>query len=603
MLLSVSINFYNLSANRWGNAFYSGAAQAGSQSWRAWLFGSSDPHSAISVDKIPAALWIDGLSVRVFGENSFAMFMPQAVMGAACVLLVFAIVTRGVGIVGGVAAGLTLAITPVAAEMFRFNNPDALLTLLMTASIWATLRAIEREQARWLIFAGALTGTAFLAKMLQGVMLAPILAGLYLLVSPLALRQRFVHLAAAGAAMVAASGWYLLLVELTPSRHRPFVSSTLDNSIVSLALGYNGLGRLTGEEIPSWLAGDAEVGAVRPDNGPTRLMSGEIASQISWLIPSAIVLGLLGLALTSRRPRTDLLRAQLLAWGGWLVVVGGTFSMMKGIVHAYYTVALAPAVAGLFGVGAGIVWRNHRRRAVLAGGALAVLVGAAWSVALLRRVHSFHPQLKYVVVACAVAAVLALARHAYDRARTSGVIAMVLALVALSAGPAAFTAYTIKRPTQGPIPVAGPPMDGGFNRRAPMWPRPGHGFHGPVEAAVVSPPLRRAVEASPARWPVAIIGATRAALFQLGTDRAVLPIGGYSGLDPYPTVRQFQEMASDGRVRWLYTSPGPAAVGLKSPRSQAYLIYAWVQSSCPVATIDTTPFFDLSRCRAESLHR
>ena len=83
-------SLWGLSASGWANAFYSAAVQAGSQSWSAFFFGSFDAANAITVDKPPAALWVMALSVRLFGLNSFAILMPQALMGVASVAVVYA---------------------------------------------------------------------------------------------------------------------------------------------------------------------------------------------------------------------------------------------------------------------------------------------------------------------------------------------------------------------------------------------------------------------------------------------------------------------------------------------------------------------------------
>ena len=76
---------WNLGASGWANSFYAAAVQAGSQSWTALLFGSSDAANAITVDKTPAALWVMGISVRLFGFNAWSMLVPQALMGVAAV--------------------------------------------------------------------------------------------------------------------------------------------------------------------------------------------------------------------------------------------------------------------------------------------------------------------------------------------------------------------------------------------------------------------------------------------------------------------------------------------------------------------------------------
>src|SRR5947209_20315099 len=208
-----------LSANGYANQFYAAAAQAGSASWKAWFFGSLDAGNAITVDKPPASLWVMDLSIRLFGLNSWALLVPQALMGVATVALVVAAVQRTVRRPGpALFAGLAMALTPVAAAMFRFDNPDALLVLLLTASAYAVVRALEGPRAaRWLALAGALVGFAFLAKMAQAFLVLPGFALVYLLLGPAGLGRRLLNLLGAGAALVLAGGWWVAIVQLWPA--------------------------------------------------------------------------------------------------------------------------------------------------------------------------------------------------------------------------------------------------------------------------------------------------------------------------------------------------------------------------------------------------
>ena len=240
---------WNLSASGWANAFYSAAAQAGASDWTAMLFGSSDAANAITVDKTPAALWIIDVSVRLFGLNPWSVLVPQALEGVAAVALLYATVRRVSGPGAGLLAGTVLALTPVAALMFRFNNPDALLVLLLVAAAYCVGRACEKGSSPWwLIAAGVAVGFGFLAKMLQAFLVLPGFAAAYLIAAHRPVRGRVVDLLGALIAVIVSGGWYLLLVELWPTSSRPYIGGSQHNSIVELALGYNGLGRLTGDE-------------------------------------------------------------------------------------------------------------------------------------------------------------------------------------------------------------------------------------------------------------------------------------------------------------------------------------------------------------------
>ncbi|HYA68624.1 MAG TPA: glycosyltransferase family 39 protein, partial [Acidimicrobiales bacterium] len=171
----------------WANSFYSAAVQAGTRSWKAFFFGSSDAANFITVDKPPAALWVMELTARAFGLNSWSILVPQALEGVATVGLVFLTVRRWFKPAAGLIAGMVVALTPVAALMFRYNNPDALLVLLLTGAVYATVRALERGTTRWLVLAGALVGTGFITKMMQAFVIVPALGLVYLLAGPPAL--------------------------------------------------------------------------------------------------------------------------------------------------------------------------------------------------------------------------------------------------------------------------------------------------------------------------------------------------------------------------------------------------------------------------------
>src|SRR4051794_20121529 len=250
MLLAATAVLYlwNLSASGWANEFYAASAQAGSQSWKAWLFASLDAGNAITVDKPPAAMWAMGLSMRIFGVNSWSLLVPEALMGVASVALLYAAVRRWFGPVAGLLAGATLAVTPVAVLMFRFDNPDALLVLLMTAAAYATVRAVENGSWKWLALTGVLVGFGFLTKMMQAFLVLPGFALVYLVAAPIDRWRRVRDLLIAGAALVVSGGWFVLLVSLWPAASRPYIAGSTNNTLWQLAIGYNGLGRIFGGE-------------------------------------------------------------------------------------------------------------------------------------------------------------------------------------------------------------------------------------------------------------------------------------------------------------------------------------------------------------------
>ena len=469
-LLTVTAALYlaGLSRNGWANDFYSAAVQAGTTSWKAFFFGSLDSSNFITVDKTPASLWVMELSARAFGLNYWSLLVPQALAGVATVAVLYAAVRRWSGAGAALLAGAVMASTPVAALMFRFNNPDALLTLLMAAACYAMVRAIESGRTRWIALAGALIGLGFLTKMMQAFLVLPAFALAYLVAGPPRLGRRIWQLLAGAAVLVAAAGWWIAAVMLTPAADRPYVGGSTNDSILQLALGYNGLGRLDGNETGSVGFGAGRSPAFSGATGLGRLFGTDMGGQISWLLPAAL-LALAALAWASRRaPRTDRTRAAVLLWGGWLLITGLVFSFMAGIIHPYYTVALAPPIGALVGIGATRLWRARARWAARGALAAGVTVTALWSSALLDRTPAWHPRLRAVIGAAgliAAAALLAgpaLARRARTaRGRTAlGAAPVSLALLAAFAGPVAYSLDTAAAAHTGAIPSAGPALAG-----------------------------------------------------------------------------------------------------------------------------------------------
>ncbi len=586
-----------LSRNGWANAFYSAAVQAGSKSWKAALFGSSDAANSITVDKPPAALWPMEISVRLFGLNSWSLLVPQVLLGVATVALLCIAVRRTFGPAAGLLAGGLLAVTPVVTLMFRYNNPDALLVFLTVAGAWAVLRAVEDGRTRWLVGCGILLGLGFLTKQLQVMLVAPGLAGTYLVAGPPRLAARVSQLLAGLAAMVIAAGWWVALVELTPAADRPYIGGSTDNSFLNLTFGYNGLSRLTGNH-PAGLPGSTGMAGPphpwsRSHAGFLRLFTGETGGQISWLLPSALILLVAGLLWHGRALRTDPARAQYLLWGGWLLVGGAVLSAMSGTYHDYYTVALAPAVAALVAVGITEGWRRREqlsaRLVVITAGA----VTAVWSSVLLGRTTDFVPALRWIVLIGGLGAAVALMMS------WSNVAATVLAAATL-AGPGAYCVQTVASAHQGGLVNAGPRLTGTDRPGPPAGVRGSGGIWAGMQSAEVDPDTKKMLtdDSGSYTWIAATQGANRAAAYQLATGDPVMPIGGFAGRDPAPTLEQFQRYVAEHRIHYFIDSPrGTGANEPKPPSptpSQADHITDWVESMFKPHALDGVTVYDLS---------
>lgn len=608
LLATAAFWMIGLSSNGWGNSFYSAAVQAGTQSWKAFLFGSSDAANTITVDKPPASLWVMEISTRLFGVNSLAIQLPQVLLGVASVALLYAAVRRPFGPAAGLIAGALLALTPVATLMFRYNNPDALLVFLMVAALWALLRGIDSGRTRWVVLCGALIGLGFLTKQLQVALIMPGLAVAYLLAAPRRLLTRTLQLLAGFAAAVVAAGWWVALVELWPASDRPYIGGSSNNSFLQLTLGYNGLGRILGGDagggggLPSPPPGSGPGGPGGPGGpmfgqaGITRMFSGESGSQISWLLPAALLLLVAGLVLCGRAPRTDTRRASYIAWGGWLLVTGLVFSFMSGIFHDYYTIALAPGVAAVVGIGAVHLWQNRDKRWVTMLLAVTVAVTTAWASVLLGRAPDFIPALRWVVVILGtVAAILFVVGAIRPGWTVSGrdlkTGAAGLAVIAALAGPVAYCIQTVGTAHSGPIIVAGPSNHGGM----PEFPgdRPMPGQSKPSEE--VSRML--AANSDDYTWVAAATGSLEASGYQLATGDPVMPIGGFGGADPAPTLQQFQQYVGDGRIHYYLESshPGmPSFDNASDSTSESALIGDWVKQHYTPTIVDGVTLYDLT---------
>ena len=449
---------WDLGASGWGNSFYAAAVQAGTKSWKAFFFGSFDSSNFITVDKSPGALWVMELSARVFGVNSWSILVPEALEGVATIGLVYLTVRRWFTPAAGLVAGAVAALTPAAVLMFRFNNPDALMVMLLTLAAYATVRAVDEDRLRWTVLAGSAVGFAFLAKMLEAFLVLPALGLVILVAGHGGLRRRALHLLVGGISVLVSAGWWLMAVVLTPAADRPYIGGSQNNSIWNLMFGYNGFGRLTGNETGSVGGGAAGTAGRWGPTGLTRLFGAEMGTQASWLLPAALLLLVVGLVVTRRAVRTNRTRAGLLLWGGWLLVAGLSFSLGQGIIHPYYTVALAPAIGGLVGAGGSLMWANRDRWLARAALAVGLAGTGVWAYILLDRTPTWLPWLRVVVLVAGLLSAGAIAAWPYLRHRwlAFGSVASVVAVVATLGGPLAYGLDTARTPHSGAIPSAGP---------------------------------------------------------------------------------------------------------------------------------------------------
>jgi len=615
--LTAILYLVNLTVSGYANTYYSAAALAGSQSWSAWFFGSIDSANFITIDKPPLGTMLIGLSVRLFGLSSSSILLPEALAGVGTVILLMATVRRTFGPAAAVIAGLVSALTPAAVLIFRYNNPDALLTLLLVGSAYAFIRSLERGSLRWVTVAAILVGFGFLTKYLQAWFVLPAFALTWLVATPGTLGRRFVGLVVAFVAVVAASGWWVVVMELIPAANRPYVGGSDTNSVLQLLLGYDGLGRIFG---PGGGGPGGGGGGFSGTPGLLRLFNPEFGGQVAWLLPVALASIGIGLVARRRFARNDPTRSAYLMWGLWLAVHVVVFSFMSGIIHTYYAVAMAPAIGALVGGGLVELWRL-RERVAWGGIALAAAVTGsavlAWQ--LLARTPTFAPGLGVAIVALSVLVGLVLVLSPTGPiSRRPALLAAAIGLAIMLAGPAAYAADTIQTAYAGGDPSAGPTAlgasgragfgggginpgggsaggglaDGGAGAGAGTGQAGGFGGglpdRGQVDSALIDYLVANRGNAT---WIVAVNGANEAGSIELSSGLPVMAMGGFSGGDPAPTLAQLQAYVTSGQLRYVIVGSG----GRGGPNGANSEITSWITTNGTVVdSVGNGTLYDLS---------
>ncbi|MCQ9389372.1 glycosyltransferase family 39 protein [Brevibacterium sp. 50QC2O2] len=642
LLLAALVYLWNLTVSGYGNAFYAAVVRAGSQDWTALLFGSLDAANGITVDKPPAAYWIPALFARIFGFSSFTVLFPQAVMGVATVWLVYCTVARTSGRAWGLLAGLLMTLSPVAVMMFRFDNPDAMLTLCLTLAAYLTVRAIQspRRADWWMLGCGLIIGLAFLTKMLQGFMTLPALGLAFLIAAPGGWLRRLRGLAVGVAGLIVPVVAYAGVFYAWPADERPYMAGTEGNDFWELVFGYNGLGRIFGgsgnggggmggqssdgnlvTKLFSLGLGGSNTG-FGGSTGILRLFNTGFGPEIAWLLPTAVILLVAGLIATRRAVRTDPSRAALIVWGGWLLVTVGVFSYMEGTIHPYYVVVLAPAIAGLTAVGAQAVLariQDDDRASATAGGeashghhaaaggrgsrafwyraglGAAVAAGGASAYYLLAvNGATWLPWLRWVLLIGSLLAAIAIT-VGLDQLRIAGfkhigAVVLTAALVFGAGGTAAWSLASVGNAYTGSIPASGPAVAGtgtGGGMGGGMGGGPG-GAGGQSQSELVD-----LLQQTTTTYSAAMSGATSAAELMISSDTEVLDIGGWNGSDSFPTLDEFKQLVADGEIAY-YISGGQGG----GPGGGNDEIAAWVADNYSSTTVGGSTVYDLTQAKS-----
>ncbi len=597
VLLAVAavLNLWALDQNGFANEYYSAAVRSMTESWSNFFFGSFDSAGVMNVDKPPLALWVQAASAKVFGVSSWSILVPQALMGVATVGITYDLVARRFGRLGGTIAGATLALTPIAVAISRHNNPDAMLALCGAGALWFLVKGLEDGRTRWLVASGVCIGLGFEAKMAAALLLVPAMGAAYLWVAPAGRLAAVKQLAAGGAAMVAVGLAWPMAVWLTPADSRPWVSGTSDNSIWSLIFGYNGLGRLFGQDGgPGGGAGGpgggggGMGGVFGGDTGALRLLNDALAGQAGWLLGFALAGGI-AVVVGSRLRRTD-------ARTGWIVAVGGAsltmavaFSRAEGIFHPYYVAQLAAPAAALVGAGA----------ATIAGRGLTMRVAAPLVIAVALLVELIvigrYDGLDWatpLIIGAALIAAVALATEIGPRWR-AGIVAAFVGVLLLA--PASWAVQTLGHSTSSTFPAGGPAeqsggMGGGPGGGGMGGAAMGGGGGGPMGGNASSVSTALAYARANGGGTVAVSSQNSAGqLMVQGDADELVAIGGFSGRESQVSAAWLADAVESGKVRWVLTDGGTSPGMANDGRVGSTQVMAAVQQACTAASSSAAP--------------
>jgi 4-amino-4-deoxy-L-arabinose transferase-like glycosyltransferase len=559
--------------------YYAAAVRSMSVSWHNFIFGAFDPAGTISLDKLPGAFWIQALAVRALGFHTWVIILPQVVEGVLTVLVLYRAVSRLAGPAAGLIAALIVAVSPATVALNRGNISDSLMILLLVLAADAVSAAIatreehsKRAQAM-LILAAFWVGLAFQAKMIEAWLLLPALGLAYLLDGPGPLGRRVRQVVVAGILAGIVSLAWMTAVSLVPAANRPYADGSSDNSVYSQVFVYNGFGRF-GDQTPvqllaSQLAPD-QIIPIAP-SGAGRLFNGNLGRDAGWLLPAAFAAAIWGIASRWRRPRGDGLRACFVLWGAWLLILTVTFSVAT-YVQTYYTAALTPAIAALLAAAAVSILAprlsGENRRP---GGDTARRIGlaivsagtTAYAVWLVPSDGAYVPGwLVPAIIAVGAAAIVVIIGSTLVKRAVLATAAVTSALVAALAAPAVasagLTAHhesafdTPFEPTRLATLIASAPAR--LARIQQSIPR--------LQAAQGNAPDLLAAQSS-----------YIAAVFIYTSGLEALPIGGFTGTIPSPTLAQLKTDIATHQFHLVL------ALSTKDPRMQ------WIAAHCS----DLTP--------------
>lgn len=586
---------WGLDRNGWANPYYSAAAQAGSQDWKAFFFGSLDAGNLITIDKPPLSVWIMSLSVRLFGLNSWSILVPQALMGISTTWLIYKIIRRSHPAAPALLGGLIYATTPVVVLMSRFNNPEPLMGLLTVTAAYFVLRAMDDNRWSWYLLAGTALGLGFMAKQIQAFLPIPALVLAVLLFGAGALGSRLVRLLGALTALVVSGGWWMAVVDLTPVGNRPYVGGSALNSVIELTLDYNGLARFLrfSTDPQSGLAATPDDPTVEFDGGLSRLFNANFAPEGAWLLFTALTCAL-ALVLLWREPEGTRPASRLMTVGvAWLISVFAVLSFMGTMTHTYYVFSIAAPMAIVVPLGLHLLWNQRQRLVPRLTGAV-LLIGTGYTAT---RVFQYSNDWGVWPPALAVTTVLAVVGWLSASTKVHRLATLALVTLTMVLAPLATDIVTLSNSHSGTNPLSGPVgsspgalsahLEAARRGDPPLARQLGFGVQPSVEVTAL---LK---ESDASEWAAATYTAQNAAQYQLATQRPVIALGGWLGNDPAPTFEQFRALVESRRIAYfIWQQPIVDEIPLGR---DAVAITDWVQSNFEGENVDGVRIYDLKK--------
>ena len=603
LLMAGFIYFFEVGKEGYGNTYYAAAVKSMLQSFHNFFFVSFDPAGYVSVDKPALGLWLQTLFVWLFGFKGWSLILPQALASVISVTVLFKLVKKVYGSTAGLIAALVLATTPIFAAVSRTNNLDATLVLVVLLAAGTLMAATGQGSFKLLAISMFLVGLGFNVKMLEAFMVLPAFYLVYLLFAPIQMAKKIGQLAAATGILLVISIAWALVVDLTPADKRPYVGSSNTNSVIELALGYNGIQRImpfrrgfrnsqefnlrntTMRKIDRTGASPEEliIPASRPETtsaqdirrtggeggspGVLRIFNRQLAGQISWLLP-LVLIGLVAAVTNLKRTGVDIKTKliTLVLWGIWMASMLVYFSI-SGFFHRYYMAMLAPSVAALAGIGILTMYHEYQEESwqswLLP---LSILIAILWQVIMLSRYPGWSKWLIPGVLTPGVASVAILTlmkmKNKIHEWKATGIVTSI-GIFALLIAPVSWAATPIIYHSEVQMPYAGPELGQRTNT-----------FFRPRTNAMDMRDLINYLRTHQGneKYLVVVPNASIASNIILNTSKpviSVIPLGGFSGRDRILTVNKFAAMVEKNEIKYFLIMNPPEVTGMRRFRNLA----------------------------------